>query len=84
MSGRSSRGRYGNRMGMWNGPVNEHVTADLFVRTVFGKANALHFEFSTMFEPRNLKIEPLIGEMLFLDRNLRVDCIFATTLQTLI
>ena len=48
-------------MGVWNGPVNEHVTADLFVRTVFGKANALHFEFSTMFETRNLKVEPLIG-----------------------
>ena len=69
---------------MWNGPVNEHVTADLFVRTVFGEANALHFEFSTMLKPRNLKIEPLVGEMLFLDRNLRIDCIFATALQTLI
>ena len=84
MSGGSSRGRYGDRMGMWNGPVNEHVTADFFVRTVFGETNALHFEFSTMLEPRNLKIEPLIGEMLFLDGNLRIDCIFATTLQTLI
>ena len=80
MSGGSSRGRYGDRMGMWNGPVNEHVAADLFVRTVFGEANALHLEFSTMLEPRNLKIEPLIGEMLFLDRNLRIDCIFATAL----
>ena len=37
MSGGSSRGRYGDRMGMWNGPVNEHVTADLFVRTVLAK-----------------------------------------------
>ncbi len=71
-------------MGMWNGPVNEHVTADLFVRTVFGEANALHLEFAAMFETRNLKVEPLVGEMLFLDRNLRIDCIFATTLQTLI
>ena len=71
-------------MGMWNGPVNEHVAADLFVRTVFGEANALHFEFSTMLESRNLKIEPLVSEVLFLDRNLRIDCIFATTLQTLI
>ena len=71
-------------MGVWNGPVNEHVTADLFVRTVFGEANALHFEFAAMLEPRNLKIKPLIGKMLFLDRNLRIDCIFATTLQTLI
>ena len=71
-------------MGMWNGPVNEHVTADLFVRTVFGEANALHFEFSTMFEPRNLKIEPLIGKVLFLDRNLRINCLFAAALQTLI
>ena len=69
---------------MWNGPVNEHVTADLFVRTVFGEANALHFEFSTMFEPRNLKIEPLIGEVLFLDRNLRIDRLFAAILQALI
>ena len=69
---------------MWNGPVNEHVAADLFVRAVFGKANALHFEFAAVLEPRNLKIEPLIGEVLFLDRNLRIDCIFATTLQTLI
>ena len=71
-------------MGVWNGPVNEHVTADLFVRAVFGEANAFHFAFSTMFEPRNLKVEPLVGEVLFLDRNLRIDCIFATTLQTLI
>ena len=84
MSGGSSRGRYGDRMGMWNGPVNEHVAADLFVRAVFGKANALHFEFAAVLEPRNLKIEPLIGEMLFLDRNLRIDCLFAATLQTLI
>ena len=37
-------------MGVWNGLVNEHVTADLFVRTVFGKANALHLEFAAMFE----------------------------------
>ena len=71
-------------MGVWNGPVNEHVTADLFVRTVLGKANALHFEFSTMLESRNLKIEPLVGEVLFLDCNLRIDCILATALQTLI
>ena len=71
-------------MGMWNGPVNEHVTADLFVRTVFGEANALHLEFSTMFKSRNLKIEPLIGEMLFLDRNLRIDCLFTAILQALI
>ena len=35
MSGGSSRGRYGDRMGVWNGPVNEHVTADLFVRAPF-------------------------------------------------
>ena len=84
MSGGSSRGRYGDRMGVWNGPVNEHVTADLFVRAVFGEANALHFEFSTMLEPRNLKIEPLIGEVLFLDRNLRIDCLFTAILQTLI
>ena len=48
-------------MGVWNGPVNEHVAADLFVRTVFGKANALHFEFAAMFKTRNLKIEPSIG-----------------------
>ena len=79
-----SRGRYGDRMGMWNGPVNEHVTADLFVRTVLGEANALHFEFSTMFEPRNLKIEPLISEVLFLDRNLRIDCLFTAILQALV
>ena len=69
---------------MWNGPVNEHVTADLFVRTVLGKTNAFHLEFAAMFETRNLKVEPLVGEVLFLDRNLRINCIFATTLQTLI
>ena len=51
MSGGSSRGRYGDRMGVWNGPVNEHVTADLFVGTVFGKANAFHLEFAAMLEP---------------------------------
>ena len=84
MSGGSSRGRYGNRMGVWNGPVNEHVTADLFVRTVFGEANALHFEFAAMFKTRNLKVEPLIGEVLFLDSNLRIDCLFAAILQALI
>ena len=35
---------------MWNGPVNEHVTADLFVGTVFGEANAFHLEFTAMLE----------------------------------
>ena len=50
MSGGSSRGRYGDRMGVWNGPVNEHVTADLFVRTVFGEANAFHLEFAAVLE----------------------------------
>ena len=48
-------------MGVWNGPVNEHVTADLFVRTVLGEANALHFQLAAMLEPRNLKVKPLIG-----------------------
>ena len=71
-------------MGVWNGPVNEHVTADLFVRTVFGEANAFHLEFAAMLESRNLKVEPLIGEMLFLDRNLRIDCLFTAILQALI
>ena len=71
-------------MGMWNGPMNEHVAADLFVRTVFGEANAFHFEFSTMLEPRNLKVEPLVGQMLFLDRNLRIDRFFTSALQALI
>ena len=33
---------------MWNGPVNEHVTADLFVRTVLGKANAFHFQLTAV------------------------------------
>ena len=61
MSGGSSRGRYGDRMGMWNGPVNEHVTANLFVRAAFREADALHFEFAAMFKTRNLKIEPLVG-----------------------
>ena len=69
---------------MWNGPVNTHVTTDFFIRAAFGETDALHFEFAAMFEPRNLKIKPFIGEVLFLDRNLRIDCIFATTLQTLI
>ena len=71
-------------MGVWNGPVNEYVTADLFVRTVFGEANAFHLEFAAMLESRNLKVEPLIGEMLFLDRNLRIDCLFTAILQALI
>ena len=71
-------------MGVWNGPVNEHVAADLFVRTVLGEANAFHFEFSTMLESRDLKIKPFVGEVLFLDRNLRIDCFFTTTLQTLV
>ena len=69
---------------MWNGPVNEHVTADLFVRAVLGEANALHFQLATVLESRNLKVEPFVGKMLFLDRNLRIDCLFTTTLQTLI
>ena len=69
---------------MWNGPVNEHVTADLFVRTVLGKANAFHLEFAAMLKSRNLKVEPLIGEVLLLDRNLRIDCLFTAALQALI
>ena len=84
MSGGSSRGRYGNRMGMWNGPVNEHVAADFFVRAVLGKANAFHLEFAAVLEPRNFKVEPLIGEVLLLDRNLRIDCFFTAVLQALI
>ena len=84
MSGGSSRGRYGDRMGVWNGPVNEHVAADLFVRAVLSEANAFHLQLTAMLESADLEIEPLIGEMLFLDRNLRIDCIFATALQTLI
>ena len=71
-------------MGMWNGPVNEHVTADLFVRAVFGEANAFHLQLTAVLKSADLKVESLIGEVLFLDRNLRIDCIFATTLQTLI
>ena len=43
-----SRGLYGDRMGVWNGPVNEHVTADLFVRTVFGEANAFHLQLTAV------------------------------------
>ena len=50
MSVGSFRGRYGDRMCVWNGPMNEHVTADLFVRTVLGEANAFHLEFAAMFE----------------------------------
>ena len=69
---------------MWNGPVNEHVTADLFVRTVFGEANAFHLEFAAMLETWNLKVEPLISEMLLLNRNLRIDSLFTTALQALI
>ena len=71
-------------MGMWDGPVNEHVTADFFIRTVFGEANAFHLEFAAMLESRNLKIEPLVGEVLLLDRNLRIDCLFAAALQALV
>ena len=71
-------------MGMWNGPVNEHIAADLFVRTVFGEANAFHFQLAAVLESADFKVESLIGEMLLLDRNLRIDCIFATALQTLI
>ena len=71
-------------MGMWNGPVNEHVTADLFVRAVFGEANSFHLQLAAMFETRDLEVESLIGKMLFLDRDLRIDCILATALQTLI
>ena len=51
---------------MWNGPVNEYVTADLFVRTVFREANASHLEFSAMLETRNLEVEPLVGQDLLL------------------
>ncbi len=46
---------------MWNGPVNDYVATDLFVRAVLSKANALHFEFAAMFETRNLKVKPQIG-----------------------
>ena len=71
-------------MGVWNGPVNEHVAADLFVRTVLGEANAFHLQLATVLKSADLEVESLIGKMLFLDRNLRIDCIFATALQTLI
>ena len=71
-------------MGMWNGLVNDHVAADLFVRAVFGKANAFHLEFAAVLESADLEVESFIGEVLFLDRNLRIDCIFATTLQALV
>lgn len=71
-------------MGVWNGPVNEHVAADLFVRTILGKANAFHLEFTAVPQPANFKVEPLVSEMLFLNCNLRINCIFATALQTLI
>lgn len=71
-------------MGVWNGPVNEHVTADLFIRTVFGEANAFHLEFTAVLESADLEVEPFVGEKLLLDRNLRIDCILAATLQALI
>ena len=71
-------------MGVWNGPVNEHVTTDLFVRTVLGETNAFHLEFAAVLESGNLEVKPLVSEVLFLDRNLRIDCIFATALQPLI
>ena len=84
MSGGSSRGRYGNRMGVWNGPVNEHVTADLFVRAVFSETNAFHLQFAAVLESADLEVEPLVGEVLFLNRNLGVYRFFATALQALI
>ena len=71
-------------MCVWDGPVNTDVTTDFFVGTAFGKADALHHQFAAMLETRNLKVEPLIGEVLLLDRNLRIDCFFTTTLQALI
>jgi hypothetical protein len=71
-------------MGVWNGPVNTHVTTDFFVGAAFGETDALHHQLTAMLETRNLKVEPLIGEVLLLDRNLRIDCFFTTTLQALI
>ena len=35
-------------MGVWNGPVNEHVTADLFIRTVLGETDALHLQLAAV------------------------------------
>ena len=67
-------------MGMWNGPVNDHVAADLFVRAVLSKANALHLEFAAMFETRNLKVKPQIGQFLLLMRKLSINSSFATFL----
>ncbi len=61
MSGGSSRGRYGDRMGMWNGPVNEHVTTDFFVRAAFGETDAFHHEFSAVLEPADLKVQAFVG-----------------------
>ena len=70
---------------MWNGPVNEHVKTDLFVGTALGEANAFHLEFAAVLERLEIsKVEPLVGEVLFLDRNLRIDCLFATALQALV
>ena len=65
---------------MWNGPGNDHVAADLFVRAVFGKANALHLEFAAMFETLNLKVKPQIGQFLLLMRKLSINSSFATFL----
>ena len=48
-------------MGMWDGPVNTHVTTDFFVRAAFGEADALHHQLTAMLETRNLKVEPLVG-----------------------
>ena len=48
-------------MGMWNGPVNTHVTTDFFVRAAFSEANALHHEFSAVLEPADLKVQAFVG-----------------------
>ena len=71
-------------MSVWNGPVNKNVTADFLVRASFFEADAFHLEFAAVLEPRNFKVEPLIGEVLLLDRNLRIDCLFTAVLQALI
>ena len=71
-------------MGMWNGPVNEHVTADLFVRTVFGEANAFHLQLTAVLESADLKVQSFVGEKLLLNSKLRIDGLFTASLQTLV
>ena len=71
-------------MGVGQGLVCPHITAHLFIRAALGKADALHHQLPTVLQPADFKVQPLIGQQLLLEGQLRVHCFFAPALQALV